>query len=126
MVLAFAGMLAVAIVAPSGAVASPRTGELWVGRYDAAANTDDANAVGLHTHDVAKLLTVLNRLVDKNNSMIVIEHNLDVLKTADYIIDLGPEDGDAGGTIVAQGTPYDVASTPISHTGTYLKTLLIK
>jgi len=85
----------------------------------------DEPTTGLHTHDVAKLLTVLNRLVDKGNSMIVIEHNLDVLKTTDYIIDLGPEGGDAGGSIVAQGTPHEIANTMASHTGTYLKPLLL-
>ena len=69
-------------------------------------------------------LAVLNRLVDKGNSMIVIEHNLDVLKTVDYLIDLGPEGGDEGGIIVAQGTPKEVARVAASHTGRYLKKLL--
>jgi len=84
----------------------------------------DEPTTGLHTHDIDKLLRVLNKLVNKGNSMIVIEHNLDVLKTADYLIDLGPEGGDAGGIIVATGTPYEVAQHKTSHTGRYLKTLL--
>ncbi|HZW60677.1 MAG TPA: excinuclease ABC subunit UvrA [Candidatus Babeliales bacterium] len=84
----------------------------------------DEPTTGLHTSDIEKLLQVLNRLVDKGNSMIVIEHNLDVLKTADYLIDLGPEGGDGGGMIVAQGTPKQVAASAASHTGHYLKKLL--
>ncbi len=84
----------------------------------------DEPTTGLHTSDIEKLLEVLNRLVDKGNSMIIIEHNLDVLKTADHLIDLGPEGGDGGGTIVAQGTPEVVAKNAKSHTGRYLKTLL--
>ncbi len=83
----------------------------------------DEPTTGLHSHDIAKLLLVLNRLIDKGNSIIVIEHNLDVLKTADYIIDLGPEGGNGGGYIVAQGTPEQVAQNPKSHTGKYLKNL---
>jgi excinuclease ABC subunit A len=81
----------------------------------------DEPTTGLHNSDIEKLLQVLNRLVDKNNSMILIEHNLDVLKTADYLIDLGPEGGDGGGNIVAQGTPADVTQCLESHTGRYLK-----
>lgn len=81
----------------------------------------DEPTTGLHTHDIDKLLKVLNRLVDKGNSMIIIEHNLDVLKTVDYIIDLGPEGGDEGGMIVAQGTPQEVARVERSYTGHYLK-----
>ena len=69
------------------------------------------------------LLAVLNRLVDKGNSMIVIEHNLDVLKTVDHLIDLGPEGGDAGGMIIAQGTPKEVSRVAASHTGKYLKSI---
>lgn len=84
----------------------------------------DEPTTGLHNSDIEKLLIVLNRLVDKNNSMIVIEHNLDVLKTVDYLIDLGPEGGDAGGRIVAQGTPREVAQCSESHTGRYLKKIL--
>jgi excinuclease ABC subunit A len=84
----------------------------------------DEPTTGLHNNDIEKLLAVLNRLVDKGNSMVVIEHNLDVLKTADQIIDMGPEGGDAGGTIVAQGTPKQVAQVKESHTGHYLKKLI--
>lgn len=86
----------------------------------------DEPTTGLHTHDIEKLLMVLNRLVDKGNSMLVIEHNLDVLKTADYLIDMGPEGGDEGGFVVAQGTPQEVAAVAESHTGRYLKPLLKK
>ena len=84
----------------------------------------DEPTTGLHTADVKKLLDVLNKLVDANNSVIVIEHNLDVIKTADYIIDLGPEGGNGGGEIVATGTPEDVAKCKKSYTGKYLKSLL--
>ncbi len=79
---------------------------------------------GLHASDIEKLLKVLQNLIDKGNSLIVIEHNLDVLKTADYIIDLGPEGGEAGGTIVVQGTPQEVAEHAGSYTGKYLKKVL--
>jgi excinuclease ABC subunit A len=81
----------------------------------------DEPTTGLHNNDIEKLLIVLNRLVDKNNSMIVIEHNIDVLKTVDYLIDLGPEGGDEGGYIIAEGTPAEVAKNKNSHTGYYLK-----
>jgi excinuclease ABC subunit A len=84
----------------------------------------DEPTTGLHNSDIEKLLHVLNRLVDKNNSMILIEHNLDVLKTVDYLIDLGPEGGDGGGRIVAQGTPAQVAQCSESHTGRYLNKLM--
>lgn len=84
----------------------------------------DEPTTGLHTHDIVKLLVVLNRLIDKGNSIIVIEHNLDVLKVADFVIDLGPEGGSAGGMIVAQGTPEYVATVPQSFTGQYLKKYL--
>jgi len=84
----------------------------------------DEPTTGLHFHDVKKLLAVLDRLVAKGNSIIVIEHNLDVVKCADYIIDLGPEGGDEGGTIVAKGTPEEVAKSKKSHTGRYLKGML--
>jgi excinuclease ABC subunit A len=73
---------------------------------------------------VEKLLSVLNRLCENGNTVLVIEHNLDVIKTADHIIDLGPEGGDGGGTIVATGTPEEVANCENSHTGRYLKKLL--
>ncbi|NOY77149.1 MAG: excinuclease ABC subunit UvrA [Calditrichaeota bacterium] len=85
----------------------------------------DEPTTGLHFEDVKMLLTVLNRLVDKGNTVIVIEHNLDVIKTADYIIDLGPEGGDAGGTVVATGTPEDVAANGKSYTGQFLKQELL-
>ena len=84
----------------------------------------DEPTTGLHFEDVRKLLKVLQGLVDKGNSVIVIEHNLDVIKTADWIIDLGPEGGDGGGTVVAQGTPEEVAANPDSWTGRYLKPML--
>lgn len=85
----------------------------------------DEPTTGLHSCDCEKLLEVLNRLVDKGNSVLVIEHNLDVLKTADYLIDLGPEGGDEGGMIIAHGTPEAVAACSASHTGRYLKQVLI-
>lgn len=81
----------------------------------------DEPTTGLHTEDVSKLLAILQRLVDSGNTVLVIEHNLDVIKSADHIIDLGPEGGDGGGTIVAQGTPEQVAANPNSYTGQYLK-----
>ncbi|MDH5543109.1 MAG: excinuclease ABC subunit UvrA [Nitrospinota bacterium] len=80
----------------------------------------DEPTTGLHFHDIRKLLEVLNRLVDGGNTLVVIEHNLDVIKTADHIIDLGPEGGDAGGHIVAKGTPEEVAKVKGSYTGKYL------
>ena len=84
----------------------------------------DEPTTGLHTADVHKLIEVLHRLVDNGNSVIVIEHNLDVIMTADWILDLGPEGGDEGGEIIAQGTPEQVAATEGSYTGQYLKKLL--
>jgi excinuclease ABC subunit A len=84
----------------------------------------DEPTTGLHFHDVAKLLEVLHELVDQGNTVIVIEHNLEVIKTADHIVDLGPEGGDAGGHVVATGTPEDVAKVRESYTGHYLKQLL--
>ncbi len=84
----------------------------------------DEPTTGLHFEDVRLLLEVLHRLVDKGNSVIVIEHNLDVVKTADWIIDLGPEGGDAGGQVVAEGTPEEVAAVDASHTGRFLKKVL--
>ena len=80
----------------------------------------DEPTTGLHAADVAHLLTVLQRLVDAGNTVVVIEHNLDVIKTADWIIDLGPEGGNTGGQIVAEGTPERVAKTHASRTGQYL------
>ena len=86
----------------------------------------DEPTTGLHTADVHKLIEVLQRLVDKGNSVVVIEHNLDVIKTADHIIDLGPDGGDEGGYIVAEGTPEEVSKNPKSYTGQYLKKVLNK
>ncbi len=84
----------------------------------------DEPTIGLHTADVHKLLDVLHRLVDKGNTIVVIEHNLDVIKTADQIIDMGPEGGSAGGTVVAVGTPEEIANCKESHTGLFLKSVL--
>jgi len=84
----------------------------------------DEPTTGLHFHDVAKLLDVLHELVENGNTVVVIEHNLEVIKTADWIVDLGPQGGDGGGEIVAQGTPEDVAKVARSYTGQYLKPLL--
>lgn len=84
----------------------------------------DEPTTGLHKHDVKHLLDVLNRLVDSGNTVLIIEHNLDVIKCADYLIDLGPEGGDEGGQIVIQGTPEEVAECEVSYTGRYLKPLL--
>ena len=84
----------------------------------------DEPTTGLHTADVHKLIEVLQKLVDTGNTVVVIEHNLDVIKTADHLIDLGPEGGDGGGTIVCTGTPEEVAACPASYTGQYLKKML--
>ena len=84
----------------------------------------DEPTTGLHMYDVKKLIAILNRLVENGNSVVVIEHNLDVIKSADYIIDLGPEGGNRGGEIVATGTPEEVAKVEKSYTGKYLKKLL--
>ena len=84
----------------------------------------DEPTTGLHTYDVHKLLEVLQRLVDLGNTVVVIEHNLDVIKTADYLIDLGPEGGDGGGRVVCTGTPEAVAACQASYTGQYLKRAL--
>ena len=84
----------------------------------------DEPTTGLHFEDIRKLLRVINGLVDKGNSVIVIEHNLDVIKTSDWVVDMGPEGGGGGGTVVAQGTPEDIAASPDSYTGTFLAELL--
>jgi excinuclease ABC subunit A len=84
----------------------------------------DEPTTGLHFEDVKKLIDVLNRLVDKGNSVIVIEHNLDVIKCCDYAIDIGPEGGDEGGQVVATGTPEDIVKVKESYTGKFLKGLL--
>jgi excinuclease ABC subunit A len=86
----------------------------------------DEPTTGLHFHDVAKLLEVLHELVDQGNTMVVIEHNLEVVKTADWIIDMGPEGGDGGGEVVATGTPEEIVRNPRSHTGAYLKEALAR
>ena len=86
----------------------------------------DEPTTGLHFEDVRVLLEVLHRLVERGNTVLVIEHNLDVIKTADWIVDLGPEGGNRGGTIVAAGTPEEVAAVPESHTGAFLKPLLVR
>ncbi|ETX51024.1 ABC transporter family protein [Vibrio parahaemolyticus SBR10290] len=84
----------------------------------------DEPTTGLHFHDIQQLLTVLHRLRDHGNTVVVIEHNLDVIKTADWIIDLGPEGGQGGGEIIAQGTPEDVSQIEGSHTARFLKPML--
>jgi excinuclease ABC subunit A len=84
----------------------------------------DEPTTGLHFEDISKLLGVLHTLVDKGNSVLVIEHNLDVIKTADWVIDMGPEGGSGGGKVVAQGTPENVAGTPGSYTGEFLAQIL--
>ena len=86
----------------------------------------DEPTTGLHFEDVRVLLDVLHRLVDRGNTVLVIEHNLDVIKTADWIIDLGPDGGNRGGMIVAAGTPEDVAEVASSHTGQFLRPLLTR
>jgi excinuclease ABC subunit A len=86
----------------------------------------DEPTTGLHFHDVAKLLEVLHELVEQGNTVVVIEHNLEVIKTADWVIDLGPEGGDAGGAIVAQGTPEEIARAEGSHTGRFLREVLAR
>lgn len=84
----------------------------------------DEPTTGLHFHDISTLLKSLNRLVDAGHTVVIIEHNMDVIKSADWVIDIGPEGGDAGGNLVIAGTPEDVASCPESYTGKYLKAKL--
>jgi excinuclease ABC subunit A len=84
----------------------------------------DEPTTGLHFEDIRQLLDVLHRLRDHGNTVVIIEHNLDVIKTADWIVDLGPEGGSGGGRIIATGTPEDVAANPASHTGRFLAPLL--
>ena len=86
----------------------------------------DEPTTGLHTYDISKLINILQRIVENGDTVIVIEHNLDVIKVADYIIDLGPDGGDGGGTIVATGTPEEVAKVKESYTGIYLNRILNK
>ena len=84
----------------------------------------DEPTTGLHFADVHKLVEILHRLAEGGNTVVVIEHNLDVIKTADYIIDIGPEGGDRGGTVIARGTPEEVAAASMSYTGQYVKKYL--
>jgi excinuclease ABC subunit A len=86
----------------------------------------DEPTTGLHFDDVKKLLEVLQRLVEAGNTVIVIEHNLDVIKTADWVIDMGPEGGARGGEIIAEGTPEEIAKNDVSHTGQFLRKVLAK
>ena len=86
----------------------------------------DEPTVGLHYEDVKKLIEILQRLVEKGNTVVVIEHNLDLIKSADYVIDIGPDGGSRGGKVVARGTPEDVARSEKSYTGQYLKKVLKK
>ena len=86
----------------------------------------DEPTTGLHFHDVAKLMEVLHELVDQGNTVVVIEHNLEVIKTADWVIDMGPEGGDGGGRVVAEGTPEEIAKVKDSHTGRFLKDVLAR
>jgi len=86
----------------------------------------DEPTTGLHFHDIQQLLTVLHRLRDHGNTIVVIEHNLDVIKTADWVVDMGPEGGEGGGYIIAAGTPEEVANTNGSHTGYFLKKILMQ
>ena len=84
----------------------------------------DEPSVGLHWYDLDKLIKIIQQLADNGNTVLIIEHNMDLIKIADYIIDLGPEGGDAGGNIVACGTPQEIAKNPNSYTGQYLKKYL--
>jgi excinuclease ABC subunit A len=84
----------------------------------------DEPTTGLHWEDIKLLLAVLQKIIDKGNSVVVIEHNMHIIKTADYIIDLGPEGGDAGGRVVAKGTPEEIIKNPNSHTAKYLRSYL--
>ena len=86
----------------------------------------DEPSVGLHWYDLDKLIKILQRLADQGNTILIIEHNLDLIKVADYIIDLGPEGGNNGGQIIAQGSPREVAKVKNSYTGQYLKTIFDK
>ena len=86
----------------------------------------DEPTTGLHFADVHKLVDILHKLAEGGNTVVVIEHNLDVIKTADYIIDMGPEGGEGGGTVIAEGTPEKVAGNPVSYTGIYIKKMLDK
>ena len=106
--------------ASSSPPSSPRS------RPDARCTSSTSRRPGLHFADVQRLLEVLQRLVDAGNSVVVIEHNLDVIKSADRLIDMGPEGGEEGGLAIAQGTPEEVAAEPASHTGTFLAEVLAR
>lgn len=93
---------------------------MWLAGLAARVSGAPVPTTGLHFADIEMLLSVLHRLRDHGNTVVVIEHNLDVIKTADWLIDMGPEGGAGGGTVVAQGTPEEVAANPASHTGRYL------
>ena len=84
----------------------------------------DEPTTGLHSEDIRRLLAILQKIVDNNDTVIVIEHNIDFIKSADYIIDIGPEGGDMGGTIIATGTPEQIAKVKESYTGQFLKKML--
>ena len=84
----------------------------------------DEPTTGLHSHDVKQLIAVLQRIVDHGDTVLVIEHNLDVIKVADYIIDIGPDGGDRGGKVIATGTPEQISKSKVSYTGQYLKKVL--
>ena len=84
----------------------------------------DEPTTGLHFHDIRKLLDAFDALIRRGHSIVIIEHNMDVIKCADYVIDLGPEGGDKGGTVIAQGTPEEVAENQASYTGIYVKKML--
>ena len=84
----------------------------------------DEPSTGLHSYDIKKLLTILQKIVDNGDTVLVIEHNLDIIKVADYIIDLGPEGGDMGGNVVASGTPEEIVKVKESYTGKFLKPYL--
>jgi len=86
----------------------------------------DEPSVGLHWHDLSKLIDIMNTLADSGNTILIIEHNLDIIKISDHIIDMGPEGGNAGGEIIAQGTPEEIANAENSYTGSYLKKILEK
>ena len=86
----------------------------------------DEPTTGLHVDDISRLLEVLQRLVDGGNTVLVIEHNLDVIKTADWLIDMGPEGGEGGGTVLATGTPEDIAAVSASYTGQYLDPIMTR
>ena len=81
----------------------------------------DEPSVGLHSYDIDKLVKILHKLADAGNTILIIEHNLDIIKCADYIIDLGPEGGQGGGEVIVAGTPYEIAKSKKSYTGKYLK-----